>query len=401
MRTILHVDLDAFYASVEQRDDPSLRGRPVIVGWPSRRGVVCAASYEARPSGVRSAMSMVEARQRCPEAVCIPPRMAHYAEVSRAFFGILEGFTPLVEGLSLDEAFLDVSGSALLFGDGVTIAKRIKEEVRRKLEIVASVGIAPVKFVAKIASDFGKPDGLLVVRPDEVLPFLHALPVGRLWGVGKVSEQQLRGLGFELVGDLAAADPKSLARTLGEAHAAHLLALARGDDPRSVVPSRETISVGHEETFDHDLRDRGAARTALLAQGDEACRRMRAHGLRARTITVKIKYSNHELITRRTTLESPTADGFTVGATVETLLERIPHIEARGIRLTGVSLSGLEPVGHAPQLVLPGSESASDAVAERNHRLADTLDALGEKFGRGTVQRAVHIGARGKPTRMR
>lgn len=390
-RTILHVDLDAFYASVEQRDDPSLRGRPVIVGGPSRRGVVAAASYEARPFGVRSAMSLVEALRLCPQAVVVAPRHGHYAEVSARFFAILRDYSPLVEGLSLDEAFLDVSGEERLFGDGAAIARLIKDRVRRELELVASVGVAPTKFVAKIASDVGKPDGLLVVPPEEVLPFLHRLPIGRLWGVGRVTEAALAGLGLRTIGDVARAGEALVAAKLGREHARHLVRLAHGEDEREVVPERAPESVGHEDTFEADLRDRRALALHVLDQADRACTRLRAAGLRARVVTLKVKYANHERTSRRITLDRATADGRVVGEAARRLLLDVPDVERRGVRLTGVSLSGLV-ADEAPRQL-----GFDEPQRERGERLGRAIDAIAERFGRDAVRRAAHVGTRRRP----
>jgi DNA polymerase-4 len=384
-RTILHCDLDAFFASVEQRDDPSLRGKPVIVGGRSRRGVVAAASYEIRPYGVRSAMSMVEALKRCPHAVVISPRHDHYAEVSRAFFDVLDRYSPAVEGLSLDEAFLDVTGEERLFGDGQAIARSIKADVRRELDLVVSVGVAPVKFAAKIASDLGKPDGLVVVEPDKVREFLAPLRIGRLWGVGKVTELALRSLGLSTIGDVAEAGESLLATKIGRDSARHLVALSRGEDPRHVEPEREPVSIGNEDTFERDVFDRELLAEEMLAQSDRVAARLRESGYRARTVTIKVKYANHDLCTRRTTLARPTVDGRIVGETARALLAEVPDIERRGVRLTGVSLSSLEPREGRRQLAF------DEAEAQRGERLGDALDKIAAKFGGGTIKRAVHV----------
>ncbi len=386
-RTILHVDLDAFYASVEQRDDPALRGKPVIVGGPSGRGVVCAASYEARPFGVRSAMPMVTARRLCPQAVVVRPRMDHYAAVSGEFFGILERYSPLVEGLSLDEAFLDVTGEERLFGDGPTIARAIKDAVRAELKIVASVGVAPSKFVAKIASDYRKPDGLCVVAAPDVLSFLHPLPIGRLWGVGKVTEETLAAIGLRTIGDVAKVGERVLAGRIGREHARHLCELANGVDDRGVEPDHAPKSIGHEDTFESDVRDREVLLRHLLSQADRACARVRAEGLRARTITVKIKYGNHERVSRRVTLERPTADGRVCGEEARRLLADVPDVEQRGVRLTGISLSGFSATeGGVRQLAF------DDAARERGETLGATIDKIAARFGDAAVKRAVHLG---------
>ena len=384
-RTILHVDLDAFYASVEQLDDPSLRGKPVIVGGHARRGVVLAASYEVRPYGVRSAIPMARALTLCPHAIVVAPRMARYAEVSERFFGILQELSPLVEGLSLDEAFLDVTGEERLFGDGPTIARTIKARVRAELGIVASVGVAPSKFVAKIASDLEKPDGLVVVEAGHVLEFLHPLPIGRLWGVGKVTEAELATLSLRTIGDVARVGERTLATRLGAEHARHLATLARGEDDRDVVPDQAPVSVGHEDTFDHDLRDRAALGIHLLDQADRVCARLRAQKRRARIVTLKIKYANHERTSRRLTLPRASADGRVIGEAARGLLPGVPGIEQRGVRLTGVSVSGLEDADAPQQL------SFDERKVARGEKLGEAIDKIAARYGRSAVRRAVHL----------
>jgi len=380
-RTLLHVDLDAFYASVEQRDDPALRGRPVVVGGHERRGVVCAASYEARRFGIKSAMPMAQALKLCPQAVVLRPRMDRYAEVSGAFFAILDRHSPLVEGLSLDEAFLDVTGAERLLGDGPAIAAAIKAKVRGELELTASVGVAGLKMAAKIASDLGKPDGLVVVPAGGEIAFLEPLPVSRLWGVGEVTGETLRAMGLRTVGDLLGAGEAVLASRLGREGAARLLALARGDDDRPVEPDRAPVSIGSEDTFDEDVRERERLGEELLLQADRACARARGEGLRARIVVIKVKYADHELVTRRKTLERPTADARVVGRVARELLAAVPAVERRGVRLTGVSLSGLAERDAPRQL---GFEEAD---AERGEQLGDTLDRITARFGPGAVRR--------------
>jgi DNA polymerase IV len=380
---ILHVDLDAFYASVEQRDDPSLVGKPVIVGGHHRRGVVLAASYEVRRFGVRSAMPMVEALRLCPKAIVLSPRMDHYADLSQDFFAVLHRFSPLVEGLSLDEAFLDVSGEERLFGDAPTIARKIKDAVRAELRLIASVGVAPIKFAAKIASDVGKPDGLVVV--EDVQAFLHPLPVWRLWGVGKKTEEVLSRLGLKTIGDVARAGEAQLKPSVGAHAARHLLQLAQGIDERDVIADRAPVSIGHEDTFDRDYYDRPSLATRLLDQADRVCARVRAHRLRARTITVKVKYADHKRVSRRVTLPRPTADGRLVGQSAGELLAEVPDIERRGVRLTGVSLSAFEAAGAPEQLEL------GEKPAQRGEALGAMLDKIHEKFGDDAIQRADHL----------
>jgi DNA polymerase-4 len=384
-RTILHADLDAFYASVEQRDDPSLRGRPVIVGGQSGRGVVCAASYEARKFGVHSAQSMVEARQRCPKAIVITPRFEVYSAVSGEFFSILHDFTPLVEGLSLDEAFLDVSASAALFGDGPTIAAAIRDRVRRELRITCSVGIASVKFIAKIASDLRKPDGQVVVEAGRERDFLAPLPVGRLWGVGKVTEKELAQAGLTTIGELARYPVDSLARRVGRDSAAHLHALAHARDERHVEPERAPVSIGHEDTFEKDHHTRAPLEVHLLDQADRTCARLRDGGYKARVVTLKLKYADHSRTSRRLTLPRPTADGRVVGRVLVELLAEVPDVEARGVRLTGVSCSGLEGKDAPRQLFFDESED------KRGEALGATIDRIAARFGDGALRRAVHV----------
>jgi len=315
------------------------------------------------------------------------PRMRHYAEVSEQFFGILGRYSPLVEGLSLDEAFLDVTGEERLFGDGRAIALAIKQAVRAELALVASVGVAPAKLVAKIASDLGKPDGLVVVAPDAVSAFLAPLPVERLWGVGEVLRESLAAIGVRKIGDVVAVGRAALAASIGGDAAHRLEALARGDDERPVEPDRAQVSMGSEDTFEEDVHDREELGIAILAQADRACARARASDLRARIVVLKVKYADHSLVTRRTTLERPTADGRVVGRVAIALLDEVPAVERRGVRLTGVALAGLGDEAAPRQL------GFDEAAAERGERLGATLDEVRARFGSAAVQRAVHLGA--------
>ena len=376
-RAILHVDLDAFYASVEQRDHPELRGKPVIVGGHPTRGVVVAASYEVRPFGVRSAMPMVQAVRRAPQAIVVAPRHEAYVEASEQVFAIFESFTPLVEPLSLDEAFLDVAGSVRLFGAPAEIARRIRARIAAEVRLTASAGIAAVKFVAKIASDLAKPNGQLEVPADETVAFLAGLPVGRLWGVGPKTEEVLRTLGLRTIGDLAATDPQALERRLGVA-GRELWELSRGIDEREVIPDHQARSVGAEDTFEEDLAGLEALRPRIHSQALRVGRRLRRAGLRARTVQLKVKFSDHRTVTRRTTLEQPTDDGQALYRTACELLERLAP--AQPVRLTGVS--GQEVTTEAGQLAL---FTAGARPAERLNR---ALDRLTEKFGASTVTTA-------------
>jgi len=387
VRTILHVDLDAFYAAVEQRDDPALRGKPVLVGGSARRGVVAACSYEARTFGIHSAMPMAEALRRCPRAIVVRHRMERYAEASHAFFAILGDYSPEVEGLSLDEAFLDVTASERLLGDGPTIARAIKRRVRAELALVASVGIAPIKLAAKIASDIDKPDGLRIVAPDQLLAFLHPLPVTRLWGVGEATREVLATMGLSTIGDVARYPEAALVGRLGATTGHHLAALARGEDHRPVVAEHDPVTIGHQETFDDDVDDKGELAVLLLDQADRVAARLRAADLRARAVVLIVKYDDFRQITRRTTLDAATSDGGVLARTAIELLAKVAIEPRRGarVRLCGISATQLEPRDAPRQL---GFDEAARAKGER---LGDTIDKLAAKYGKGAIRRAVHL----------
>ncbi len=387
-RHILHVDLDAFFASVEQRDNPELRGKPVLVGGTGGRGVVSAASYEARRFGVHSAMPMGEALRRCPHAIVVSSGMDRYLEASQQFFAILEDFSPLVEGLSVDEAFVDVSGMQRLLGSPKEIALSIKKRVQSEIGLVASVGIAPTKFVAKIASDIRKPDGLCIVGEDEVLTFLHALPVARLWGVGAVTQEKLAALGLHTIGDVAHYPRRVLEKKFGTNQGAHLAELASGRDSRSVTLGREAVSIGHEQTFRHDKSDIGYIEDVLLGQCDKVARRMRKHDLRTRTVVLKIKFADFRQITRRKTLDDPSCDSHMLFETIQVLLGDVPIDSRRGkaglVRLCGVSVANLEDRSAPRQLGFHEEERA------KGERLGDILDKIQDRFGDTSVSRAIH-----------
>jgi DNA polymerase-4 len=376
---ILHIDMDAFYASVEQRDDPSLRGKPVIVGGPSRRGVVCAASYEARPFGVRSAMPMGEALRRCPQAVVVPVHMDRYKEVSEQVFEVFGRFTPLVEGLSLDEAFLDVTASRSLFGEARSIARAIKDAIRAELGLVASAGVAPCKFVAKIASDLEKPDGLTVVEDHAVVAFLAPLPVERMWGVGPKTAPRLREHGFLTLGDLAAAPAHALERLLGS-WGTHIRELARGNDPRRVDPERAARSIGAEVTHEHDLTDPEDIRRALLAHAAKVAQRLHHEGLHARGVVVKLKYADFSLRSRQLTLPEPVADTGSLKAAAEELLRGFPRSRL-GVRLTGIGVTHLGE-GPVPPTLFP------DVAREKRTKVEGLIADIEGKFGGTGLTRA-------------
>ncbi|HET7754485.1 MAG TPA: DNA polymerase IV [Anaeromyxobacteraceae bacterium] len=387
-RAIIHLDLDAFYASVEQLDDPQLRGRPVIVAGPSRRGVVCAASYEARRFGVRSAMPTARAERLCPDGVFVSPRFDRYHELSDEVFAIFRRVTPLVEPLSLDEAFLDVTGSAALHGSGDSIARSLKLRVKEETGLTVSAGVAEVKLAAKIASDLGKPDGLVVVPQGAVAAFLAPLPIGRLWGVGKVTEAALRELHCATIGDLARAPAALVASRLGR-HGADLQALARGDDPREVIPDEEARSVGAEETFEEDVVGADALLARLLSQSERVAQRLREHGLAGRTVTLKVKYSDFRQVTRRVTLAAPTSDGKTIYDAARAQLARV-DLDVP-VRLSGVTVSGFDaPPAASRQLGLFDAPPADP----RRDALNAAVDSLARRFGRGAVRPATLAGDR-------
>jgi DNA polymerase IV len=391
-RTVLHVDMDAFYASVEQRDHPELRGKPVIVAGDPRRGVVLAASYEARPFGVRSAMPAAQALKLCPHGVFVPMRMERYAETSREVFSIFRRYTPLVEPLSLDEAFLDVTASRRLFGDGVAIARRIREDVRREVRLTASAGVAASKFVAKVASDLGKPDGLVVVPPGDEAAFLAPLPIERMWGVGEVASERLRSVGIRTIGDLQRPGAAALSHV-----AESMIALAHGLDPRAVVPDAGARSVGAEDTFGDDL-EKDELRPHVQQQAERVARRLRAESIEGRVVTLKIKLAEkgargkYRVFTRRTTLDAPTAEGARIFRAAAALLEEAP-IDGRRVRLTGVSVSDLSPSGRRQLLLFEKPAAERD----RQARLDRTLDGIARKFGPGAIRRGTLPPTRGLP----
>lgn len=375
-RWIIHVDMDAFFAAVEQRDDPALRGRPVIVGGIGRRGVVSTASYEARRFGVHSAMPMAEARRRCPHAVFMPGNHRKYARVAGEIRAILAAFSPLVEPLSLDEAFLDVSGMEWLYKDPKDIATAIKTRIRDELALTASAGVAPNKFLAKLASDWGKPDGLVVVRPEEVAAFLRAMPISRLWGAGEKTAALLKGIGINTIGQLADADETILRKHFGQS-AGDMRRLARGEDDRPVVPEHEPKSVGNEVTFAEDLRSRDDIGTCLLALSQKVGRRLRQAGYAGRTVTVKIRFGSFRTITRSRTLGEPTLLGDTIYETARAIMAGVELTE--GVRLLGVTLSNLQVYGSQTSLF-----AADD---DKKLKASVAVDRLKDKFGEGAVTR--------------
>ncbi|HEX3594999.1 MAG TPA: DNA polymerase IV [Polyangiaceae bacterium] len=394
-RLVLHADMDAFYASIEVRDRPELRGKPVIVGATSARGVVAAASYEARRFGVRSAMPGFRAKELCPNGVFLPSDMARYARVSNEVHEIFERFSPEVEPIALDEAFLDITGSVSLFGGPLALGRLLKAEVRRLVGLPISVGIGPSKLVAKLACTLSKPDGFLYVPPDAVTWLLHPLPVRRLWGVGPVMEQTLVDRGFQTIGDLARADVSLIASAVGD-RAASLKRLALGEDDRDVESALAPKSYGEENTFERDVTDRDVVTAALTAHSEAVARRLRHDGFQGRTVTVKLKLGKprghrtsrtdsgvrepiYPLLTRSRTLPQPTSDGKRIRDVAVALWDAAKIGEP--VRLLGVSLSNLTG-GDMEQLDLFGTRATTD-------RLGPALDAITTRFGKGAIRRAV------------
>jgi len=379
-RVIAHADMDAFYASIEQLDDPALRGKPLLVGPNSNRGVVLTASYEARPAGVGSAMPMALARRRCPEALIVPPRFERYREISRMVMEVFADFSPAVEALSLDEAFLDMTGSAHIFGAPHVFARKLKDAVAdRTGGLTVSVGVSGSKYVAKVASSHGKPDGLTVVAPECARDWLAPQSVGVLWGAGPKLQGKLKALGLDTVGQVAAADPRSLAAALGKV-GLHLHALARAEDPRSVEAGRAARSLSSEQTLEVDVRSRDEIRFHLRQAAEKVARRLRKHGYLARGVRLKLKRSDFRLLTRQTVLAEPSQSGERLWQACVALLNELD--DTGPFRLVGVGAFDLAPAGEATQLDL------LSGTAVRAQRLEAVLDALEDRFGPGAVHRA-------------
>ena len=443
-RIIAHVDMDAFYASVEVREDPSLAGKPVVVGGTGGRGVVASASYEARAYGIRSAMPAGQARRLCPRAVFLPPRFDLYKQASSRLHAVFFEVTPLVEGIALDEAFLDVSAATSLFGRPEAIAARLRRRVSEELGLSCSVGVAPNKLVAKLASEAAKPrasltgplpgQGVVVVAEADLLGFLWPLPVGALWGVGPASRERLHRLGVATVGELAALPEATLVGALGKAAGRMLHELAWGRDSRPVVPERAPKSIGHEETYETDLRDKADLERRLAMMADQVAARVRSAGMVARTVTVKLRYGDFTTLTRSRTFPAPLDSGPALVAATRPLLRSLSVTE--GVRLLGVSASGLLPKEHAPgqQLQLDlgsvvsrrasdpgasdpgagdpgaGDPGASDPgasdpecpapsqglAAQHWEEALGAVDAVRARFGEGSVRPAAALPGRGE-----
>jgi DNA polymerase IV len=379
--TILHADLDAFFASVEQRDDPRLRGRPVIVGG----GVVLAASYEAKARGVRTAMGGARARRLCPHLIEVRPRMSAYSEASKAVFRVFEDTTPLVEGLSIDEAFLDVRGLERISGTPTEIAVRLRNEVLERVGLPITVGVARTKFLAKVASGVAKPDGLLVVAPDRELSFLHPLPVERLWGVGPVTADKLRARGITTVGQVARLAEASLVSMLGRASGRHLHALAHNRDPRPVHVRRRRGSIGSQRALGRSPKSLDAIDAAVVGLVDRVTRRMRTAGRVGRTVVLRLRFDDFSRVTRSHTLPLATSHTQTILTTARGLLTTaVPMIEQQGLTLVGVAVANLDN-DSTIQLTLPFDRHSGDA-------LDAALDEARDRFGPTAVTRAVLLG---------
>jgi len=381
VRKILHIDMDAFYAAVEQRDNPLLKGRPVIVGGEAeKRGVVSAASYEARFFGIHSAMPASQARRLCPQGVFLPVRMDRYREVSGQIFEIFREYTPLIEPLSLDESFLDVTGCESLFGPAPEMARAIKKKILTRTGLTASAGIAPNKFLAKIASDWKKPDGLVEIKPEDVGSFLENLPISKLWGVGKATEEVLKGIGIFRVGQLARHPPEAIEKKLGK-FGLELLALARGEDDRPVVSNEEAKSVSQEQTFTPDLRDRQVMEQMLLDQAEQVGWELRKQKLKGFTVHLKVRYPDFTLTTRSQTLPFPTDAGMEIYRTAVKLLDKTEAL-SRKARLLGVGVSNLHR-GDAPF-----QRGLFDSYREKEEKSLEAVDKIWNKFGPEALKRA-------------
>lgn len=397
VRAIIHLDMDAFYASVEQLDHPAYRGKPVVVGADPRggkgRGVVAACSYEARLFGIRSAMPISRAYRLCPKAIYLRPRMARYAEMSDRIFAILHEYTDLVEPLSIDEAFLDVTASQRLFGPADAIGRTLKARIRSELGLVASIGLAPNKFLAKVASDLGKPDGFVVVAPGKERAFLDSLPISRLWGVGPKTEERLQRLGLQTIGRIARMPVETLEAMLGSA-GRDLWELANGMDDRKVVPGQEAKSIGAETTFEKDTEDREEIRRTILELADRVGRRLRGEGYLAGGVTLKFRDHLFRTLTRAAILDHPTDVGDDLFRGAWKLLQRVSWTGKR-VRLLGVTATRLHPAAQPHEGQMPLFQPPADP----RRQLARAVDAIQERFGAEAIARATLVS--GAPARKR
>ena len=378
-KTIIHLDMDAFYPSVEILDNPDLKGKPVIVGGGSKRGVVSSASYEARKYGVHSAQPIAQALKLCPKGIFLPVRMARYKELSDMIFEIFHRFTPLVEPLSIDEAFLDITGTERLLGDPVSVAKKLKKTVFEETSLTVSAGVAPSKFIAKIASDMDKPDGLTVVRADEIKSFLDPLPVSKMWGAGKVTIEKLSRYNIKTFSDLRKFPIEILERSFGK-NGMRMHFLAMGIDDRSVEIEHETKSIGHEVTFLEDIMDIETSERHLLELAMKTAERMRHNLLKGKTVNLKVKYNDFTQVTRAITHDEYIDDGMLIYSTVRELLKKT-ETGRRPVRLLGVSVSGLAMDSLSGQL----SFFSKNEKKEKSEKLNKAIDSLNDRFGKKSV----------------
>jgi DNA polymerase-4 len=380
-RAILHVDMDAFFAAIEQLDDPKLRGKPVLVGGDGPRGVVATASYEARPFGCHSAQPMSVAKRLCPHAIVVPGRYWRYSEVSDQLFEILESFTPTIQPLSIDEAFMDVSGTERIHGSPVDVARALKRRVREELALTASVGVAPNKFLAKLASDLEKPDGLTVITADDVDRLLPPLPVTKIWGIGPKTAARLEGMAIRTIGDLRKASEATLTRLLGD-DAERCRNLAHGRDDRVVVTDFEAKQISQENTFGVNIGDPAIVRNELLEQVQHVARRLRKHKLRAGGVTLKIRYGDFHTITRSRTLEAPTDRTDVLWNVTRDVFDEWAAKNFSPVRLIGMAARGLS--GGGEQMTL-----FADPQGEKHERLDRVVDRIVDRFGKTAVRRGL------------
>jgi len=387
MRSILHVDMDAFYASIEQLDHPEYKGKPVIVGADPKggqgRGVVAASSYEARKFGVRSALPISRAWKLCPQGIYVRPRMRRYVEMSAKIMEVFRGYTDLVEPLSIYEAFLDITGSVALFGPPDRIARAIKEEIRDRTGLTASIGLAPNKFLAKVASDIRKPDGFMIVEAANVAAFLANLPISRLWGVGPKTEQRLQELGFRTIGDIAQTNRESIVRSLGSL-GEHLYQLSHGHDDRPVVANGEPKSISSETTFEEDTADRELLLRTILELSDHVAQRLRSEGYRARKVTLKLRYQSFSTHTKQQSIDKFVRTGQEIAAVARSLFAQFPLKQK--IRLLGVAAGDLQREGGDPQQLQLFGQPAG-----RQEKLSDTVDQIKQKFGADALRRGSQL----------
>ncbi|UOF92476.1 DNA polymerase IV [Fodinisporobacter ferrooxydans] len=392
LRTILHLDMDAFFASIEQRDHPELRGKPVIVGGSIKeRGVVATCSYEARRFGVHSAMPTVQAKRLCPNGIFLPVDRKKYVAVSKQLFRILERYSPVIEPLSIDEAFLDVTGCEKLFGSSRSIALQIKQSIQRELYLSASVGISYNKFLAKLASDLKKPNGLVEIKPEDLTRILHPLPISRFWGIGKKTEEKLQRLGLRTIGDVARMSIESMRQRIGSL-ADHIYQLSHGIDERPVKAVREVKSISQETTFATDVTAIRVLESALLEQVTTIARNMRRKQFAGKTITLKLRFAPFQTVTKRHTLSFPTADDHTLYAAAKQLLNHFEISGTKAIRLIGVSVSQFSHISDIQQISLFEDIHA----ATKKKELAKAVDAIKDRFGEHILTRASLIQKEGQ-----